>query len=99
MIFKKDNIQLGLILGLLTPALSVVIYYFIKFYPLFSMGDMMDALRTNKRLITAITIPCLFLNILLFTVYINLRKDKTARGIFITTLVYALGALLFKFSL
>ncbi|MBX3255016.1 MAG: hypothetical protein KF862_12815 [Chitinophagaceae bacterium] len=97
MILKKDNIKLGLTLGLLAPLLSIVIYYFIKFYPLFSVGDMMEALKTNKRLITAITIPCLFLNILLFTVYINYRKDKTAKGIFASTLVYAIAALLFKF--
>lgn len=99
MILKKDNIRLGLILGLLTPLLSVVIYYFIKFYPLFSVGDMLNALKTNKRLITAITIPCLFLNILLFTVYINYRKDKTAKGVFVSTLIYAITALVFKFAL
>lgn len=88
---------MGILLGLIAPLLSVVVYYFVKFYPLFSFGDMLDALRTNKRLVTAFTIPCLFLNILLFTVYINSRKDRTAKGIFASTLLYALAALLFKF--
>jgi hypothetical protein len=54
-------------------------------------------LRTNKPLITAITIPCLLLNIILFTVYINSRKDQTAKGIFAVTLIYAVASLLFKF--
>lgn len=98
MIFKKNNIWLGVILGLVTPILSLVIYYFIKFYPLFSMEDMLGAMKSNKRLVTAITIPCLFVNILLFTVYINSRKDRTAIGIFSSTLVYAIAALLFKFA-
>lgn len=97
MIFKKDNLAFGLLLGFITPLLSLVIYYFVKFYPVFSMGDMFDALRTNKRLVTAISIPCLFLNVILFTIYINSRRDSTAKGIFASTLVYAIASLLFKF--
>lgn len=97
MIFKKDNLSFGLILGFITPLLSLVIYYFVKFYPVFSMGDMFDALKTNKRLVTAISIPCLFLNVILFTIYINSRRDSTAKGIFASTLVYAIASLLFKF--
>ena len=97
MIFKKDNLSFGLILGFITPLLSLVIYYFVKFYPVFSMGDMFDALKTNKRLVTAISIPCLFLNVILFTIYINSRRDSTAKGIFASTLIYAIASLLFKF--
>ncbi|MBN8857496.1 MAG: hypothetical protein J0H29_03845 [Sphingobacteriales bacterium] len=97
MIFKKDNLSFGLILGFIAPLLSLVIYYFVKFYPVFSMGDMFDALKTNKRLVTAISIPCLFLNVILFTIYINSRRDSTAKGIFASTLLYAIASLLFKF--
>ncbi|HEX5023716.1 MAG TPA: hypothetical protein VFV68_00525 [Agriterribacter sp.] len=97
MIFKKNNLPFGLILGFIAPLLSLVIYYFVKFYPIYSMGEMFEALHENKRLVTAISIPCLFLNIVIFTLYINARKDNTAKGIFAVTLVYAVAALLFKF--
>lgn len=97
MIFKKDNLVFGLIIGLLGPLLSLIIYYLIKFYPLYSMGEMFAAFQQNKRLVTAVSIPCLFLNILIFTLYINSRKDRTAKGVFAMTLLYALAALLFKF--
>ncbi|PWT94937.1 MAG: hypothetical protein C5B52_18985 [Bacteroidetes bacterium] len=96
-IFKRDNLKFGLILGLLAPFLSLLIFYFIKFFPLFSFGDMFEALRTNKQMVTAISIPCLFLNILLFTLYINSHRDKTAKGIFAITLVFAVASLIFKF--
>jgi hypothetical protein len=95
-IFKKDNISFGLILGFITPFLSLIIYYFLKFYPLYSMADMFGALHDNKRLVTAISIPCLFLYIVIFTLYINSRKDQTAKGVFVVTLLYAVAALLFK---
>jgi hypothetical protein len=50
-------------------------------------------------MITAISVPCLLLNIVLFTIYINSHRDQTAKGIFAITLIYAIGALLLKFIL
>ena len=97
MIFKKDNLRLGLILGLVAPIISLFIYYFIKFYPTFSLRDFFYFLRTNKSQITAVSVPCLVLNIALFTYYINSHKDSTAKGIFAATIVYAVLALVFKF--
>ena len=96
-IFKKDNLRLGLVLGLVAPIISLIIYYFVKFYPTFSMRDFFDFMRTNKSQITAVSVPCLVLNIALFTYYINSHKDSTAKGIFAATLIYAIVALLFKF--
>ena len=96
-IFKKDNLRLGLVFGLIAPIVSLLIYYFIKFYPTFSMREFFFFLRTNKQQVTAISVPCLLLNIVLFTVYINSHRDKTAKGIFVATILYAIGALLFKF--
>ncbi|RYY21137.1 MAG: hypothetical protein EOO04_18755 [Chitinophagaceae bacterium] len=96
--FKRNNLRLGLLLGFLAPVLSVFGYYFIKFYPTFSFGEFMSGLRSNKALITAMTIPCLLLNIVLFTIYINSKKDQTAKGIFAITLVYAIVSLLVKFT-
>lgn len=97
MIFKRDNLKLGLLIGIIAPLISLGIYYFVKFYPVFSIGEMFGALKREKQLITAISIPCLFLNVILFTIYINARKDKTAKGIFAITIVYAIASLLFKF--
>ena len=71
-----------------------MVYYFAKFYPLISVGDFIYFVRTNKNQVTAISVPCLVLNIALFTFYINSHRDETAKGIFAITLVYAIGALL-----
>jgi hypothetical protein len=63
----------------------------------YSFSDFIFYLRTNKQLVTAITIPCLVLNIALFTYFINTRNDRTAKGIFAVTLLYAVSSLLFKY--
>ena len=96
--FKKDNLKFGLLLGFLAPLLSMVIYYFIRF-SMFSVSDVLDLMVREKNQVTAVTIPCLVLNIALFTFYVNTQRDKTAKGIFAITLVYAIGALLVKFLL
>ena len=96
-IFKKDNLRLGLVLGLVAPIISLVIYYFVRFYPTFSLREFFFFLRTNKPQITAVSVPCLVANIALFTVYINSHRDATAKGIFVATILYAIAALLFKF--
>lgn len=94
--FKKDNLRFGILLGLLGPLLSMVVYYFVRFSQ-FSVVDVLNFMAENKNQITAVAVPCLLLNIGLFTFYVNTRRDQTAKGIFSITLVYAIAALLVKF--
>ena len=98
MIFKKDNLRLGLVLGLVAPIISLVDLLFcsISIRPIPS-ERFFYFLRTNKPQMTAVSVPCLVANIALFTYYINSHKDSTAKGIFVATILYAIAALLFKF--
>jgi len=93
---NKDNYILGLTIGAVLPLLSFFGYYYWKF-SLFTFSEFIELLSQNKSLVTALSIPCLLLNIVLFTIFINGRKDKTAKGIFIASIIYALSALIFKF--
>ena len=95
-IFKRDQYVFGVILGLVMPMLSFFGYYYWKF-SLFSFEDFINLLEANKQLLTALTIPCLLMNIVIFTLYINGQRDKTAKGIFVVTIIYAVSALLIKF--
>ncbi len=97
--FKKDNLRFGLLLGFAAPLLSLVVYYFAKFFPLYSVMDVLRFMGREKSQITAISVTCLLLNIALFTFYVNTNRDQTAKGIFAITLVYAIGSILLKFLL
>ena len=94
-ILKRDNLRLGLILGLLGPALGLVIVYFLKF-PSYSFTDFLDYFFKDTKLITSIGALCLLANAVLFTIYINTHRDSTAKGIFATTLVYGIAILIIK---
>ena len=94
--WKRDSLPFGLLVGGVMPVVSFFGYYLWKFGS-YELSDYLFYLRTNRQLVTAITIPCLVLNIALFTLYINTRRDDTAKGIFAVTLLYALASLAFKF--
>lgn len=95
MIFKKDSFILGFIIGLIAPLGGFLIYRYTKFAP-FSWRDVYDWLRLNPNLITVSISLSLLANAVLFTIYINAHIDKTAKGIFAATIIYALIALSIK---
>ncbi|MFT4204448.1 MAG: hypothetical protein QM610_11130 [Chitinophagaceae bacterium] len=96
MFITKDDFKLGLVLGVIAPFFGVVLYYFLKFAKTFSFGEFLQILLNHKPLITAISSFSLLANAIIFTLYINTRKDNTAKGIFVVTCFYAIVALVLK---
>ena len=96
MIFKKDNFWLGILLGLIAPVIGFFIFKLVK-YSRFSLKEMYQWMMLNHNLITAYISVSLFANALLFTLYVNAKIDRTAKGIFIVTVIYAVAALLIKY--
>jgi len=95
MIFKRDNLQLGLILGLIGPVIGLLVIYMAK-YSSVSLGVFLEDLFSNKRLLTPTASLSLLANVALFTVFINTRRDRTARGIFLVTVVFGIAILILK---
>lgn len=96
MILKKDNLKFGILLGILGPLMAMLIYYFWVFSRTISITEYFYVLRHNKQLLTAISSISLLANAILFTVYINTRRDQTAKGIFVSTLIYGIAVLAYK---
>ncbi len=97
MIFKKDNIKLGIVMGFIAPLIGVLLFKLYKF-SVFSFKEVLQFMVVepgHKTLSVALSLS-LLLNALLFTLYVNSGRDKTAKGIFITTLVYGVSVLLLK---
>ena len=97
MIFKKDNFYFGLIMGLIAPLLGLLLFKFVKF-KVFSLKEVIQFMLVEpgfRTLSVALSLS-LLLNAALFTLYINTGRDNTAKGIFVTTLVYGAFILLIK---
>ena len=98
MIFKRDNFLFGTIIGFIGPLIGIVIFKITKFQP-FSFKEtfhfMLIEESSHNTLSVALSLS-LLVNALLFTIYINSRIDKTAKGIFTLTCVYGLLVLCIK---
>ena len=97
MIFKKDNFALGALLGFVGPLIGLLIFKFTKFAEISFLDTIkyMYLEQGHKTLSVAMSLA-LLVNAVLFTIYINGKKDKTAKGIFVLTCVYGLAILLIK---
>ena len=96
MIFKKDNFIFGLALGFIAPMLAFMLYKLYKFKGL-TLTEMLQWMKLNPNLISVSISVSLLANAILFTIYINGHRDKTAKGIFVLTLIYAIIAMVFKY--
>ena len=92
---KKDQYQLGIILGFLTPIIGFIVYYLLRFR-LFSVKEYLYVLWMETSLLSGIITFSLVANVFIFTFYINRKSDKTAIGIFIASLIYGVIALFLK---
>lgn len=97
MIFKKDNFWLGAIIGFISPMLGICIFKVYKF-SIFTFKETFQFLlfEPGYRTLSVSLSLSLLLNALFFTIYINAHKDKTAKGIFATTVIYGLMVLILK---
>jgi len=97
MIFKKDNFVFGMMLGLLAPLIGLLLFRFYKF-KVFTLKETFQFMLYEpgfKTLTVGLSLS-LLLSALLFTLYINAHKDKTAKGIFAITMVYGFFILIVK---
>lgn len=91
----KDNLPLGIILGLISPIVGLLLFYN-KSFSGASIGAYLDFVIHQNSLLTSLGSLCLLANVVLFTIYINTRRDKTATGIFGITLLFGMAILLLK---
>jgi len=61
-----------------------------------SFLEFLEQFTSSNRLITSIGSLSLLANAVLFTLYINTERDETAKGIFISTVIYGIGILILK---
>ncbi len=94
---KKDHFVFGFILGLLAPFAGFIAFKASKLQTL----NYFEALQfiyyePSHHMLTVALSLCLLANAILFTFYINSHIDKTAKGLFVATLLYGLLILSIK---
>ena len=95
MILTKDKLGLGLVLGFVGPVLGLLLLYNFMYSSL-TLAEFLESFVHEKRLITSIGSLSLLANAILFTIYVNTRRDETAKGIFVVTVIYGIAILALK---
>ena len=94
----KDNYILGVVMGLALPFLGFYLFYEWKF-SVFSFSEFGDLLIQQKSVLSAMISVSLLLNGGALTFFFQKQADKTAKGIFFTTIIYAIVAIACKWFL
>lgn len=93
---KRNVSILGFFIGLLLPLLGIFIVYLVKF-----RGETLESFSQlmihSKGVAASVLSLSVLVNILPFIYYTNRRLDLTARGILISTMLYAVAFILLKF--
>lgn len=92
---KYDNTWLGVLAGLLAPIIVGIIYYLI-FYGDHNLEQFIQALWRGNVLMAVLSL-CAVANLGIF--FLFLRKDnyRSARGVILATMLYAIAVLINKF--
>jgi len=94
---KFNSIKLGLILGILAPVLAMLVVYLVMFFGS-NFQEVIDVL-VSKRVFTKIISLCVIPNLALFFIFLNKYYYSTARGILMSTFIFALFVFITKFAL
>jgi len=92
-----NNLKLGLILGVLAPAVTMLIVYLVGFTD-YEFNELIDLL-VSKRVFTKIISLCVIPNLALFFLFLNKNYFYSARGILLATVLFALFVFVTKLAL
>lgn len=98
MSMKTDNFILGIILGIIAPIIGMVAFKMMNF-PTTDYGQYLHDIFIDKSyrpLLSGMLTVSLIANAFVFSAFIHFNKDKSAKGVFITTAIYGVIILLVK---
>jgi hypothetical protein len=91
---KYDSVVLGTVVGLLSPLIIFIIYYFIRYSGMY-FPAYIHYLSSGGVFLPVLSL-CVTPNLLIFFVFIWTKRDKSARGVLQATFVYAIYVCIMK---
>jgi hypothetical protein len=91
---KFDSLALGSVLGIFAPIATFMGYYFIhnRYIP---FSRFLDNLKLGGIFLMVLSL-CVITNLLVFFIFIWTKKDKSAKGVILATIIYALYVAVMK---
>lgn len=93
----KDNFIIGMLIGILGPALGIVIFFYVNF-PDSEITQFLQ-LSVKSKLMSPLLSLCCVINLALFYLFVQRDIFKTSRGIILATFLYGFIIAMIKFML
>jgi len=93
----KNSFPFGLVLALVLPVLTFLIFYLYKMEQNTSLVEFYD-MYASKSVDTHVISLCVLPNLLLFYAFISKNSYNSAKGVISATLIYALIVVIMKYS-
>ena len=85
---RFDNTWVGFAAGLSAPMLTLYVFYLIKYSHITFQKFYMDVLFANNIVTSSISL-CVITNLLVFFIFIWTNRNLSARGVLLSTFIYA----------
>jgi hypothetical protein len=93
----KDNLIIGILIGLLSPSIGILLFYYFNFQTT-ELRDFLD-LSVKEKILSPLLSLCCVINLGVFYLFIQFDKYLSARGIILSTFLYGFVIVLLKFFL
>ena len=92
---RYNDVRLGLIIGLVVPLVTVLIFYQVKFNHQ-DIGEFLNTMASKEQLSSILSL-CVIPNLLFFFIFIWTNMLSLARGVLMATFVFALVVVAVKY--
>ncbi len=92
-----DNFWLGTFVGLLSPTIGILLFYYSNFYNE-ELRSFLE-LSVRQKLLSPLLSLCAVINLAVFYLFIHFERYFSARGVIFATFFYGLVIVILKFVL
>ena len=92
---RYDKLWFGAVIGVLTSIISLIVFYFIK-YEYSSFGEYVRIILHNKSLLAPLLSLAGIPNLVIFFIFLNRNKYRSARGVILATFILVIAVGLIK---
>lgn len=92
---KKDSLPIGMLSGIIAPMLAIFVFYLFSNHSM-NFGEFLNHLYKHRLVSHMISIGAIS-NLAVFFAFLQFNLMKSARGVVMITLVYAISVAIAKF--
>jgi len=95
---KFDNIILGICLGTIFPLIFIYCFFLFRFKSFMTFEEFINTVLVMKIYTKVLAVSIFAGNLTSFMLFLKINRLKTARGIFIVTVLYSIMVFIMKLS-